>query len=337
MSRNAGSTIAPERVRSATALRIWPQYLLVVAATCATLLAMYFGLLVGLDRTGNLPPPAIVNSSCSDEKIQWMRDHAPDQPNLLVVGSSVAWRNVDSAEFTRRDPAVEPLNGASCGLKANQTEFLTNYLLGRFPSVQTVVAVIVPEDFSGCDKVHARFFDPDAVDEYAFQRQWKYGFYFRYFDMISLVRNAFTIGAMRSGRNEFDSLVMTRFGDAPLYTHKDRGAFYGPFAGYDASCFAALHRLAETVTSSGRRFVVATSPLDPDWFRQYDPDGAVRDRLVAGVRSAVEGTGTQVWDGSRAFAADRSAFTDAIHLKSSGAQQYSALLADALDAKQARD
>jgi hypothetical protein len=336
MDSRASGTVAPERATPAVSAG-WRLYLATFVATGAALLTMYLCLLTGLDRTGNLPPPAIVNSICTDEKIEWLRDHMPKQPNLLVVGSSVAWRNIDSAEIIRRNPAIRPFNGASCGLKANQTEFLTNYLLARFPSVQTVVMVAVPQDFDKCETMPTQFFDPAAVDAYAFERQWKYGFYLRYFDLVSLFRNATLIQGYRSGRLPFDTLIMTRFGDAPLYTDKDRGAYYGPFEGYDQSCFAALHRLAQTVTAGGRSLVVATGALDPDWVTRYDPDGRIGRELVSGVRAAVEGTGAQVWDGDRAFDGSRSEFVDAIHLKWSAAHRYTTLLSAALATGQGWD
>ena len=170
MDDRAASTVGRER--SEARVGPWGRYLLSIAATCVALFAAYAGVLAALDRTGNLPPPAIVNEVCADEKLEWLRDNPPADPNLLVVGSSIAWRDVDSAQFVRERPAVRPLNGGVCHLAANQTAFVTRYLLRHLPSIRTVVAVVTPQDFTDCAKTPSQLFDPATADAYAIDRRW---------------------------------------------------------------------------------------------------------------------------------------------------------------------
>lgn len=315
--------------------RPWIRYLATVAATFVVLLAAYAGVLVGLQRTNNLPPPSIVNEICADEKLRWLRDAAPQDPSTLLVGSSIAFRNVDAGQLAVRS-SVRPLNGGMCHLQINQTAFVTDYLLRHFPSVRTVTAVLVPQDLTECAKTPTQLFDPGTVDAYVFERRWPYRFYFSQFDLISLVRNASRIQGLREGRNPLETLVITRYGDGPLDTELSRGLLYGDVGTYDPACFAALHALAEAVTSGGRRFVVATGPLSPAWSARYDPEGRVHGDMVAGIRAALRGTGGEFWDGDKLFAGEPSEFTDAIHVRWSAAQRYGAMLATALDAKQER-
>ena len=310
--------------------RPWVRYLITVGITVALLVTTYAGALAMLQQSANLPPPPIVNEVCADEKLQWLRNNAPDLPSTLVVGSSVAFRNVDVGQLAV--PAMtQPLNGGMCHLKLNQTAFVTGYLLRHFPSVRTVTVVVAPQDLDNCTKAPAQIFDPATADAYVFDHRWPYRIYFSQFDFVSLVRNAVLIRGMREARNPLDPLMITRYGDGPLDTNLSRGLTYGKFPGYDPACFTALHDLASAVVSGGRRFLMATSPLNPAWSARYDPSGQLHADMVAGIQSALHSTGSEFWDGGRLFAGAQSEFTDAIHIRWSAAQRYGAMLAAALN------
>lgn len=310
----------------------WISYMVTIAATVAVLFVAYGGALAALNRAGALPPPAIVNEVCADQKLQWLRENPPDNPNLLVVGSSIAWRDIDSWQFVRRDAAARPLNGGLCHASANQTAFMTHYLLGHLPSVRTVVFVAVPQDFTDCAQTPARLFDPATADAYVFDRQWAYRFYISQFDPVSLVRDATAIRAMRDGSNVLDSLVMSRYGDGPLHTTDHRGLTYGAIKGYDPACFAAVRQMARSLAAGGRHLFVAAGPVNPLWSAQYDKSGRSRAGLADGIRAALRGiNGAVFWDGATAFAESPSEFTDAIHINWLAAGRYTALLAAALD------
>lgn len=312
----------------------WQRYLFTVAGTFAVLLMAYMGVLAGLQRTDNLPAPSIVNEICADEKLRWLREEAPENPGTLIVGSSVAFRNVDVGQIALQHASARPLNGGVCHLQVNQTAFVTQYLLRHFPTVQTVAATIGPQDLVNCAKTPARLFDPDTADAYVFERRWPYRFYFTQFDVVSLLRNATRIKAIRNGSRPLDTLVITRYGDGPLDTDVSRDLTYGSLVGYDPACFAALRDLASTVVSGGRRFVVTTNPVSPAWTARFDGDNRLHAEMIADIRAALHDTGAEFWDGARRFGGETSEFTDAIHLKWSAAHRYGALLAAALDAPQ---
>ncbi len=323
------------RARPEAAIGSWVKYLATLALTCVVLFLAYIGTLYALDLNQTLPPPPIVNEVCADEKLEWLRDNPPQNPNLLVVGSSIAWRDVDSEQFVRRRLSVRPLNGGVCHLPINQTAFFATYLLRHIPSIRTIVTVVTPQDFTDCANTPAQPFDPSTADAYAFDRRWAYPFYIKQFDPVALARNADAIWAMRDGRNKFDPLVMSRYGDGPLRVVGHRGLTYGKLAPYDPACFAALHDLAESLESGGRHLFVATGPLNPGWSARYDPEGQVRGEMVRSIQTALQGTGAKFWDGSPAFAGKPVDFVDAIHINWPAAQRYAAMLAAALDADQA--
>lgn len=331
-----GAETGSGRALSGAAGGPWAGYLASLAVTSAVLLGVYTAALAGLQQTGRLPPPPITNEICADEKLRWLRDDAPETPNALLVGSSVAFRNVDTGQFAEGRPLVRPLNGGVCHLKVNQTAFVAGYLLRHFPSVQTVTTLLAPQDLSACAKTPAQVFDPEAVDAYVFEHRWSYRFYLSRFDPVSLARNASSIRDMRQGRIALDPLVITRNGDGPLDTEVSRGLLYGKPADFDPACFAALRGMAETVAAGGRRLLVATSPVSPAWAARYDAGGRLHADMVAGIRAALHGTGAEFWDGDERFAGAPAEFTDAIHLRWSAARRYGALLAAALDAPQER-
>src|SRR3954468_17612279 len=123
------------------------RYFAAVLAGALLFVGGYFGSLLVFAARGRLPPPPIANNVCIDEKLAFLRDHPPASPNLLAIGSSVAWRQFDSATVAAEVPALRPFNGAFCGLRVSQAFFVADWLLDRFDSVRTVVLVASPYDF----------------------------------------------------------------------------------------------------------------------------------------------------------------------------------------------
>ncbi|MDQ2762150.1 MAG: hypothetical protein M3Y22_01210, partial [Pseudomonadota bacterium] len=185
--------------------------------------------------------------------------------------------------------------------------------------------------FEDCTQTPAALFDPATADAYVFDRRWSYRFYITQFDPIALVRDATAIRAMRDGSNQFDSMVMTRYGDGPLHTPGSRGLLYGKIKHLDPACFGALQDMAWSITSSGRRLFVATGPVNPAWSARYDPAGTQHRALIVGIQAALQGTGAAFWDGAAAFASRPADFTDAIHIEWEAARRYSAQLAAKLN------
>ena len=295
------------------------------------MLAVYLGSLAGLARIDALPPPPIVNSVCADIKLQFFRDHPPKQPTLLVVGSSVAWRDVDSAQFVRANSGVRPLNAGFCAAQIHQTHFISNYFIERYPSINAVIAILEPHDFRACTRTTTQLFPPSDADDYIYHRTWLYGLYLRYFDLWALQRNARHLLAVRTGRDLSDPMTFTPYADGPLEVAKGGGGnlVYGKFEGFDRSCFTRLHEMAEELKAQNRRFFVATVPLNPEWRARFDVDDSVQTAFVAGIGEALGGTGAEFWNGAKAFPAKPGMFADAVHLLWPAARKFSHALAAA--------
>ena len=313
----------------AEAATIGWRYPAAMLAGVAAALLTFTGLLAVLGRTGHLPPPALSNSFCVDEKLAFLRGYDGPPPDLLVVGSSVAWRHIDSAAIVARAPGARPLNGGFCGFSMDQTEFAASWLLRRYPDVKEVALVLAPQDFENCATTAKRPFDPDDADSLIGEHGFSPRFYLRYFDPFSLVRNALVVARRRAGTDLRDPLVFDGYGDAPLDNDRTSDLGYSAVEHLDPACFAALRRMAEDLAGDGRRLVVATTPINPDWRQRFDPDDALMDRLEAGLREAVAGTDSTVWPGHRLAAPDRTAFTDAIHIRWSAAKEFSRKLVGA--------
>ena len=333
------SDTASERPTSEFQIRepgIWLRYITTLAVTFAILFACYGAAIVTLDRVGSLPPPAIVNEICADEKLDWLRKNPPDAPNLLIVGSSLAWRGVDSQQFAQRVPGARPLNGGVCHAGIDQSTWMARYLLRHFPSVQSALLVVAPQDFTSCLLKPDGLFNPETADAYVFHRRWAYPFYITQFDPVSLIRNAWTIAFLRSAHGESESLVMTRFGDGPLNASGNRGLLYGPVKRLDESCFDALRSFARSLEASGRHLFVTTAPLHPAWRERYDPSGDLHRTFVAGVKAAIAEVETgSFWDGAEVFGGEPSEFTDAIHINWKAAQRFTSQLVTAFGARRA--
>lgn len=301
---NSGANRPPA---SAGAMR---RYLLglLLGGVLASLLLL--GLFAVLSHRGILAPPQLSNNLCLDEKLTFMRDHPPANPNLLVVGSSVAWRHFNSPEAVRLDPSLRPYNAGLCGTNIAQTERVTTWLMGRFPSTKKVVLIASPIDFANCSDDAPSTFDVEVADRFVFERAEPYGFYLRYFDPGTLLFNSIGLRGKRTDPTSFESLVINAYGDGPLEPPQARELLYGA-ASFDPACFTALRRTAQEV---GRRvpLTVALTPLHPLWSERFDPDGASKRKLEQGTRAALAGTGARLLTGP---AFPEEAFFDAIHLR----------------------
>lgn len=314
--------------RPASAYAPWCRYLGAVVGGLLAALSVFVSIFALLEATDRLPPPPIANNLCLDEKLAFMRDNPPENPNLLVVGSSVAWRHIDSGVLADRLPGTRPFNGGLCGLNIAQTEAVTPWLLSRMPAVENVVFLASTEDFEICERLPRTTFDIGDADRFVFQRSWRWGFYFRYFDPVSLVRNAVSIRRMRSAMDK-ESLVMNKYGDSPMHG-EFRGLIYDGIQQFDGTCFQALRTMAQDLQSAGLHLTVVNTPLYPRWSELYDRDGALRAELNARIGQALKGTGAHHWNGDAEFVRGPDVFLDAIHLRWSAAQEFTALLAENL-------
>lgn len=298
----------------------------------ATLLGSAVGMLLisglGLAGLGHFdlrPPPQFSNNLCLDEKLDWLRAHPFESPSVLAVGSSVTWRNFDAESV--RDVSggrAAPLNAAFCGLQMNQTAFTAEYFLARSPGVRDVLTIVAPVDLAECSTHDARVFDPKDVDDYIFRHRWRYGFYLKYFDPVTLAKNVWITHVIRNGKLPLDSVVFDRYGGSPLDTTASRPTLvYGALPAVDPVCLSALHELAARLTANRQRLVVVMEPMSPNWIAQYDPEGAGMRRLTDEVRGALVGSSATLWAPGTDLPLRSSAFIDAIHLRLSAARWFS--------------
>ncbi len=305
------------------------RYLVAILSGAVGALAVFCAVYGTLYVTGNLPPPPLSNNVCTDEKLVFFRDNPPADPNLLVIGSSVAWRNIDSSVIARELPGRQPLNAGFCGMQVNQSAFIADWMLHHWPSVDQLILVASPLDYTECQGPSVVFDRADA-DSFVFDRTASWIFYLRYFDPVSLNRN---IRRLAEDREQARILKVdrsyTQYGDGPLKTSQNRGLFYGPMPALDAACFDALRDMATRLQRQGRRLLVVNTPIHPDWKREYDKDGHVRDDFARRLTAALAGTGARVWNADESDVLDATAFTDAIHVRWEAAQ----ILTDAIVAQ----
>ena len=295
------------------------------------LIAFYTGLFALL-ATGSLPPPAFTNSLCIDEKLSFMRDNEVAPPNLLVMGSSVAWRHFDGAAIETSFPDIKPLNGGFCGLHINQSAYAADWLLEHHPSVQRVLLIAAPQDFAGCQKKPEAIFDLDDVTQYVYQEASPWPYYLRYFAPASVVNNARNIKARRANEIELDPLVFDRFASGPMDTEKTRSTLlYGTPDPLDPACFEALETLAARFQAQGRQLTVVSTPLHPEWKAKEDPDGSFRNEFNQRIIEALEDTHATYWDADSEWTTEPSSFTDAIHLRWSAVQEFTNAVVQHLD------
>lgn len=298
-----------------------------LSAVAILFVALYWLALAVLNGVGLLPPPQLANNLCIDQKLTFLRTHDIEPPTLLVEGSSVAWRGIDSEVLQEASGGrIRPLNGAFCGQKLNQTEFTARYLLAHYPSVRSLVVVFAPQDMTECATTSSRVFEPNDVDNFVFRHDVEFEFYLKYFDPLILAKNVVILRQMRDGKLPTEVVNFDRYGDAPDDTNITHDLTYGALPPLDSDCVASLHRLARDIQAQGLNLIAVTSPISPIWKTRYDPSGTAMQELSDDVQRALAGTGAVFWDANRDFPMASGDFVDAIHIRWSAAKALSRAL-----------
>ncbi|MDH7639200.1 hypothetical protein [Sphingomonas oryzagri] len=308
MATSAPTLIAPRETVRRPAMLI---YLLSLVAGGALMLIVLAGSLLALKATDHLPPPQFSNSLCVDEKLLAMRHDPPVDPNFLVVGSSVAWRHFNGTAATAQMPALRPYNAGFCGARISETYEITQWLVGRLPSVRHVLLIASPLDFENCSKDDPTQFSIGDTDQYVFGGGSPSRYYARYFDPVTLLANARIVRDARTDVAAMDPLVQDRYGSAPAEPTRSRGLFYGRVQP-DPACFAALRAIAQSLEGKNIAFDLAMSPVHPGWERKY---GGPRfwvpfDRRIAASLAGTHGRLLHV-----AYRPATDAWYDAVHVR----------------------
>jgi hypothetical protein len=284
----------------------------------------FFGVLVaviaGLSYIGRMPAPAMTVVQHLDEKLRYLRDHPDLTPELVAVGSSIAWRQFDGKPFAERLGEGHVLNGASAFLKVHQTRFLTNFYIDHFPRLQTVMVMVGPTDFRDCSSVPAELFDPTDASGYAFERHPSLIYYLKYFAPLTYLRR---VNSFQKSRVPLKGeMWMDEYGSGPMQWTESmmQGLRYGAIT-LDKRCVDALQQLVSDLTTRGIRPVVIFPPIHPD-YRQLFPQTIVDLKAIAEeLRTSTDGR-IQIIDVIEdPFGPED--FFDAVHLQWTAAQSLS--------------
>jgi hypothetical protein len=308
------------------------RYVWTLLGTMVACFGLFYLIIFSLSATGHLSPPGFSNSLCADEKLANMRANPVGKPNLLVIGSSVAWRHFDGDAARGVDPDTIPYNGGFCGLSLNQTAYTTEWLLSHYGSAREVLLIASPQDFENCTTTRTAVFDSADADEYVHKRASPWLYYIKYFSPAALLRNALTVKLRRSDENASDPLLFDRYGSGPLKTPGDDIALvYGDINQMDPACFDALTRLAARLHRDDRRFMVASTPMNRDWKKLYDADNALQNAFSAGIVAVLSAQGGEFWNADAEHIVGQDGFRDAFHLDWSAVAPFTKALAEHFD------
>ena len=307
------------------------RYVLGVLVVVAACIAGFAALLALLARLDMLPPPPLTGTACMDEKFKFLAERDLREVDLVAVGSSVTWRNLDVTAFRQNGMARHPINAAPCYLHVSEVVAYTSFLLARMPRVKTVVSVVAPRDFERCTSPSDAFFSATLAEAYVFDGLPAFPIYLANLAPHKFARDIFRIRQMRRDPNAAFTLVMDEHGAGPLRTSSD----WLPKPAFDGMCFAALSELERTVAAHGARLIVATLPLQPEWYATHDPDGRLTAAFEQRVRGALVHPSTIVHSGPQ-LAAQPFSYADAVHFMWDSAVRYSAQFAAVATAPPAR-
>jgi hypothetical protein len=296
-------------------------------AGVVAILSVMAGVITYLSHIDRMPAPALTLVQHLDEKLRYLRDHPEMTPELVAVGSSIAWRQFDGKPFAEQLGEGHVLNGASAFLQVHQTRFLTNFYADHFPGLQTVMVMLGPTDFKDCSSVSAELFNSDDASGYAFRRHVSLIYYLKYFVPLTYLRRIASFQRKRIPLT--GEMWMDEYGSGPMQWTEGmmRGLRYSAIT-LDKHCADALQHLVLDLTTRGIRPVVIFPPIHPE-YRQLYPQTITDLKAVAEELRLSTGGQVQIID----IIEDTSCpedFFDAVHLQWSAVQKLSRKLTDAV-------
>jgi poly-D-alanine transfer protein DltD len=250
-------------------------------------------------------------------------------PDLLVFGSSVAWRHFDGEQAIETGLAKNPYNLGFCGMRLSQTKFVARYFLAKqkFQFPHRAVIIASPQDFESCHGSEEQVFSKSQADEAIFSPAHAWELYLQNVDPVPFVRNASVVKAMRNGANNLDRLIFTKYGDGPIDSDQSRGLTYGRITDLEQPCFSALRELVRQLSDHKIQTTLVLTPINPRWIAEYDPDRRILNELRSRTSEALKKSDVLVWDASESKSFSESDFVDAIHLRWSAVSRLTTAMA----------
>ena len=288
-------------------------------------LAIVAAAVEALSGLGRMPAPAISVVEHLDEKLRFLRDHPELTPELVAVGSSITWRQLDGRPFAAKLGERNVLNGAAALLRVHQTRFLANFYADHYPRLRTMLMMLGPTDLRHCDREPETIFDKEDAAGYIFERRASLYYYFKYFAPLVYLRRAYTLERKRvplTGEISFD-----RYGSGAMQWTPSmmQGLRYEAIA-LERPCIDALHHLVSDLSARGIRPVVVFPPIHPEYRQLFPQTIADLKAVIKELREAT-GEGVQIIDFIDDAAYGPDDFFDAFHLQWSAVQPFSEKLA----------
>jgi hypothetical protein len=282
-------------------------YLAAFVAGIALSIVLFYGALAALLTLDRLPSPPVSGTWCIDSRFAWLKEGLPlKQANLVAVGSSTTWRNLDLDVVSTEPKDAGVVNASPCFLTLNQTRYLTEYYLQRAPVVKTFLTVLTPRDFEGCSRNPTAFFDPEIADPYIDGQVSPWWLYFRNFRFRDILLHAVYASDRRH------ELKYDRHGSGPLFRAvPDTGRPFKP----EPSCYSQLTRLASLLEGKGVQFIAVLFPVMPAWAERHDPSGVAQASFKSAVQGALSPSRAILVDGMTRWRVPNSAFADPVHLQ----------------------
>jgi len=307
-------------VQSSTNADSFANYLLGIVFGAVLTLAAVGASLVALAAFDRLPAPPITSVDALDEKLRFLRENGDIRPSLLVVGSSMAWRQFDGKPFAAILGKGRVLNGASGLLKVHQTRFLTSFYLAHLRDLQTIMLILGPPDFANCRATPAELFDPEVASGYAFRNDFAAPLYIQYFSPTLYFRRALKYHERLVPL--LGELWMDEYGSGPMQWTPEmiKGLRYDE-ANLDPACTDSLLALLSEIRQAGIRPVVVFSPVHPEYRRRYPETMRQFKEVGARIESDIH-HGIDFFDMSESDFQDAD-FFDAVHLQWAAVRRFS--------------
>jgi hypothetical protein len=282
-------------------------YLIAFALGALGCVVLLWSFAMALASKNRLPAPPLSGTWCIDHRLAWLKQNQQwREAAILAIGSSATMRNLNFEVAPPEAKRRGIVNVAPCFLTANQTRYLTDYIMERSRTAKSAFLVLTPRDLEGCSRNRTDFFEASIADTYMTNSGFDWWLYFRNIRFREIAIHAIFAPSRQS------ELSYDRFGSSPLVREvPEIGRPFKPEAG----CYKELTDIARSLAEKRIEFIVATFPVMPGWAERFDEQGNTINEFKQNVARALESTDAILVDGTAEWKLQDAAFADPVHLQ----------------------
>ncbi len=269
--------------------------------------------------------PLLTNRISFDSKARYIRNLKPENPDLIVLGSSISLNNVNSDTIASCTGTSKFLNLSVWSLNIEAILMLARYYVNRY-SPKVIITATSPVDFNNEHSFPDFSSSISRMNRYI--NQWPdWYFYLTRYNLSAISKRAETLRKY-SDPGHSKSLCFDFAGGVPLTVkNADKNPFHlkQTMKFMQEKHYKALDELCSFLKKKNIRFFLVQSPTHPYFIENNSSEKRFRKHIER-IKSIVSRYNHNFLDLSSNTIYEQDDFADNIHLQTKGAIKFTHLM-----------